>query len=81
MINTHLINSGLMDDKFTGINESTLTQIMEKYNLTITTKTNTVDVACAVQHNTSVLEAYLKNFDNVVYRMNKIDPTKYLWKR
>ena len=54
---------------------------MEKYNLTTTTKTNTIDVARAVQHSTVVLDAYFKHFDNVVHRMNKIDDKKCPWKR
>ena len=76
MINTYLINSGPIHDELAGISESTLSRIMEKYNLTTTTKTNTIDVARAVQHSTAVLDAYFKHFDNVVHRMNKIDPKK-----
>ena len=79
MINVYLINCGLIDDDFTGISESTLSRIMEKYNLTTTAKTNTIDVARAVQHSTVVLEAYFKMFDNIVHRMHKIDKDKTPW--
>ena len=67
-----------MDNEFTGISESTLSRIMEKYNSTTTTKTNTIDVARAVQHSTTVLDVYFKHFDNVVHRMNKIDEKNVL---
>ena len=59
-----------------------LSLIIEKYNLTTTTKTNTIDVARAVQHSTAVLyNTYIKHFDNVVHRMNKIDDKKKTGKR
>ena len=76
MIDIYLINNGLMDSEFTGISDSTLSRIMDKYNLTTTTKTNTIDVAHAVQHTVVVLESYFKIFDNVVHRMHKIDKVK-----
>jgi len=43
IINIYLINMGLMDDEFVGISETTLSRILKRYNLTTTTKTNTID--------------------------------------
>ena len=79
MINIYLINSGLIDDDFTGISKNRLSRIMEKYNLTTTIKTNTIDVARASQHSTVVLESYFKIFDNIVHQMNKIDDIQTTW--
>ena len=79
MIDIYLINNGLMESEFTGISESTLSRIIDKYNLTTTTKTNTIDVARTVQQTVVVLESYFKIFDNVVHQMNKIDKIKCPW--
>jgi len=44
MIDMYLINHNLIDDEFLGISETTLSRIMKRYDLTTTTKTNTIDV-------------------------------------